>query len=136
MTESAKRWETAEEGELPPSIHSTQEDICYVLSPQQKICHGIQRASDPNPHQYQLSDFDKVEKIGEGTFGQVYRAEYRCPDTGEKKLFALKKLNMVMDESTDMGFPLTALREIKYLSILDHDNIVRIKQVLSSKRKL
>jgi hypothetical protein len=42
---------------------------------------------------------------------------------------------MVMDESTDMGFPLTALREIKYLSILDHDNIVRIKQVLSSKRK-
>ena len=41
-----------------------------------------------------------------------------------------------MDESTDMGFPLTALREIKYLSILDHDNIVRIKQVLNSKRKL
>lgn len=40
-----------------------------------------------------------------------------------------------MDESTDMGFPLTALREIKYLSILDNDNIVRIKQVLNSKRK-
>jgi hypothetical protein len=57
----------------------------------------------------------------------VYRAEYRCPKTGQIKLFALKKLNMVMDETTDMGFPLTALREIKYLSILDNDNIVRIK---------
>ena len=34
---------------------------------------------------------------------------------------------MVIDENSDLGFPLTALREIKYLSILDHNNIVRIK---------
>lgn len=42
---------------------------------------------------------------------------------------------MVLEENSDLGFPLTALREIKYLSILDNDNIVRIKQVLNSKRK-
>lgn len=71
-----------------------------------------------------LSDFDKVEKIGEGTFGKVYKAEYRDPLTGELKLFALKKLNMMIDEMTDLGFPLTALREIKYLSTLNHENIV------------
>ena len=50
-------------------------------------------------------------------------------------MFALKKLNMIFEESADQGFPLTALREIKYLSILDHPNIVQIKQVLNSKRK-
>lgn len=42
-------------------------------------------------------------------------------------MYALKKLNMIFDEASDWGFPLTALREIKYLAQLDHDNIVRIK---------
>jgi hypothetical protein len=40
-----------------------------------------------------------------------------------------------MEEMQDLGFPVTALREIKYLSQLDHDNIVRIRQVIDSKRK-
>jgi len=48
-----------------------------------------------------LSDFDKIEKIGQGTFGKVYRAEYKDPTTGEIKLYALKKLNMIMDEMSD-----------------------------------
>ena len=116
-----------EEGELIPSEYSTQEVENFVLKPrQQKICRGIQRASDPEPANFELSNFENVEKIGEGTFGDVYRAEYKCPN-GETKLFALKKLKMVIDENSDLGFPLTALREIKYLSILDHNNIVRIK---------
>jgi serine/threonine protein kinase len=59
-----------------------------------------------------LSDFEDVEKIGEGTFGKVYKGKYRDPVTGECKMYALKKLNMM--EETE-GFPLTALREIKYL---------------------
>jgi serine/threonine protein kinase len=59
-----------------------------------------------------LSDFDSIEKIGEGTFGKVYKALYRDPKTGVKRMYALKKLNMM--EETE-GFPLTALREIKYL---------------------
>jgi len=29
-----------------------------------------------------LSDFEKVEKIGEGTFGKVYKAVCRDPVTG------------------------------------------------------
>ena len=48
-----------------------------------------------------LSDFEKIEKIGQGTFGKVYRAEYKDPSTGEVKLYALKKLNMLMDEMSD-----------------------------------
>jgi hypothetical protein len=47
--------------------------------------------------------------------------------TKETSYWALKKLNMLMEEMQDQGFPLTALREIKYLSQLDHDNIVRIR---------
>ena len=48
-----------------------------------------------------LSDFEKVEKIGEGTFGKVYRAILQTPegDSRPEQIFALKKLNMVFDES-------------------------------------
>ena len=84
---------------------------------------------------FRLSDFDKIEKIGEGTFGKVYKAEYRDPQTGVVSYYALKKLKMIIDEMTDQGFPLTALREIKYLSTLDHENIVAIRQVIHAKRK-
>lgn len=48
-----------------------------------------------------LSDFDKIEKIGEGTFGKVYKAEYKDPKTGKIRLYALKKLNMLIDETQD-----------------------------------
>lgn len=75
-----------------------------------------------------------MHKIGEGTFGKVYKADYIQPD-GTIKHFALKKMNMILDEQNDQGFPLTSLREIKYLSILDHENVVKLKQVIHSKRK-
>lgn len=65
----------------------------------------------------------------------MYKAEYKDPLTGEVKYYALKKLKMIIDEMTDQGFPLTALREIKYLSTLDHENIVAIRQVIHAKRK-
>ena len=90
---------------------------------------------DTSVKRYRLSDFEKIEKIGEGTFGKVYRAEYKDPDTGKVSKFALKKLNMIMEDMNDQGFPLTALREIKYLSSLHHENIVTIRQVIDSKRK-
>jgi serine/threonine protein kinase len=57
----------------------------------------------------------------------VYRCEYKCPKTGAESLFAIKKLKMVFSEYQDQGFPLTALREIKYLQSLDHENIVKIR---------
>ena len=57
----------------------------------------------------------------------VYKAEYKDPETGKTRLYALKKLKIMQDEMQDRGFPLTALREIKYLSLLDHENIVALR---------
>eukprot|EP00347_Sterkiella_histriomuscorum_P024188 403332004 len=80
--------------------------------------------------QKKLGNYDKIEKIGEGTFGQVYKGEYVNPDTGEKKLVALKKLNMINEKD---GFPITALREIKYLKQLSHENVVKLEDIIASR---
>ena len=52
------------------------------------------------------------------------------PHTGERSKMALKKLNMVHEKE---GFPITALREIKFLQSLNHENIVKLHNVLHSK---
>lgn len=65
-----------------------------------------------------VEDYVKVEKIGEGTYGVVYKA--RCKKSGN--FVAMKKIRL---ESEDEGVPSTAIREISLLKELQHPNIVR-----------
>lgn len=64
-----------------------------------------------------VDDYSKIEKIGEGTYGVVYKARHK--KTG--KLAALKKIRL---ESEEEGVPSTAIREISLLKELRHPNIV------------
>ncbi|NXY92748.1 CDK3 kinase, partial [Alcedo cyanopectus] len=73
--------------------------------------------------------FEKVEKIGEGTYGVVYKA--RNKRTGQ--LVALKKI--CLDSDTE-GVPSTAIREVALLKELKHSNIVRLLDVVHSQKKL
>ncbi|PIA33058.1 hypothetical protein AQUCO_04200066v1 [Aquilegia coerulea] len=72
-----------------------------------------------------FDNFDKLEKIGEGTYGEVFMA--RETKTGE--VTALKKI--MMDNERE-GFPITAIREIKILKKLQHDNVVKLKEIVTS----
>uniref|UniRef100_A0A0D6R3E1 Protein kinase domain-containing protein n=1 Tax=Araucaria cunninghamii TaxID=56994 RepID=A0A0D6R3E1_ARACU len=69
--------------------------------------------------------FEKIEQIGEGTYGQVYMA--REIQTGE--IVALKKVRM---DNEREGFPITAIREIKILKKLQHDNVIKLKEIVTS----
>ncbi|XP_071430056.1 cyclin-dependent kinase 3 isoform X2 [Pithys albifrons albifrons] len=73
--------------------------------------------------------FQKVEKIGEGTYGVVYKA--RNKRTGQ--LVALKKIHL---DTESEGVPSTAIREISLLKELKHPNIVRLLDVIHSQKKL
>lgn len=76
-----------------------------------------------------LDSYRKIEKIGEGTYGVVYKALNQS--TGET--VALKKIRL---ESEDEGVPSTAIREISLLKELTHPNVVTLNDVLYSENKL
>ncbi|KAM7269368.1 hypothetical protein ACFE04_024865 [Oxalis oulophora] len=70
-----------------------------------------------------VDEFERLNKIDEGTYGVVYRA--RDKKTGE--VVALKKVKM---EKEREGFPLTSLREINILLSFHHPSIVDVKEVV------
>ena len=73
--------------------------------------------------------YEQVAQVGEGTYGQVFKA--KADKTGV--IVALKKIRM---ESEKDGFPITAMREIKLLQGLRHDNVVRLHEMMLSKNSI
>lgn len=65
-----------------------------------------------------LDRYEREMKIGEGTYGVVYKARNRDDGT----VVALKKIRL---EHEDEGVPSTAIREISILKELNHPAIVR-----------
>ncbi|KAF3785348.1 putative serine/threonine-protein kinase, partial [Nymphaea thermarum] len=70
-----------------------------------------------------VDEFERLNRIDEGTYGVVYRAKNK--KSGE--IVALKKVKM---EKEREGFPLTSLREINILLSFHHPSIVDVKEVV------
>ncbi|XP_043705965.1 cyclin-dependent kinase G-2 isoform X2 [Telopea speciosissima] len=70
-----------------------------------------------------VDEFERLNKIDEGTYGVVYRAK----DKKTSEIVALKKVKM---EKEREGFPLTSLREINILLSFHHPSIVDVKEVV------
>ena len=75
------------------------------------------------------SKYIKTSKLGEGTYGIVYRAK----DQKGQEIYALKKIRLQVEEE---GIPSTAIREISLLKELNHVNIVKLYEVLHTPKKL
>lgn len=67
--------------------------------------------------------YERIEKLGEGTYGVVYKAK----DLYKGETVAIKKIRL---ENEDEGMPSTAMREIAILKELNHPNIVHLKDVI------
>lgn len=79
----------------------------------------INQSTATNTNLKDIKHFYTVkEKIGEGTYGVVYKAE---DNLNNKRLVALKKIRL---ESEEEGIPSTAIREVSILRELKHENIV------------
>jgi len=75
-----------------------------------------------------VDEFEKLNKLGEGTYGVVYMAR----DKHSKEIYALKRL--IMHNERKDGFPITSLREIGILKrCVDNKHCVRLEGVAISR---
>lgn len=74
-----------------------------------------------------VAHYERLEQIGEGTYGQVYRA--KALDDG--RIVALKKTRI--HHGGYWGMPLQLIREIKILKRLQHPNLLKLIEVVTSK---
>ncbi|OMJ69356.1 hypothetical protein SteCoe_32943 [Stentor coeruleus] len=79
--------------------------------------------------EHNLLRYQKIEKIGEGTYGVVYKTL----DKKKNTIVALKKIRL---QSEDSGMPATTIREIAILKELKHQNIVRLLDCIYDPYKL
>ncbi|XP_019168198.1 PREDICTED: probable serine/threonine-protein kinase At1g54610 [Ipomoea nil] len=70
--------------------------------------------------------FEKLDKIGQGTYSNVYRAR----DLDQRKIVALKKVRFDNLEPESVRF---MAREIHILRRLDHPNIIKLEGLVTSR---
>ncbi|KAH0539670.1 cyclin-dependent kinase 7 [Cotesia glomerata] len=76
-----------------------------------------------------LRRYEKIDFLGEGQFATVYKAK----DTETDQIVAVKKIKVASRAEARDGINRTALREIKLLQDLKHDNIIGLLDVFGYK---
>lgn len=113
----------------PPPVAFEEEQVTPVghsehdIHPPERV--GSQDIDIPEYASSEKELYAIVSQVGEGTFGKVYKAR----NTITKVHVALKRIRM---ETERDGFPVTAMREIKLLQSLRHDNVVRLYEMMVS----
>lgn len=73
-----------------------------------------------------MTDYEKLNKIGQGAYGVVYKAKNLKTD----EILALKRIKI---DKPQNGLSITAIREINILNSVRHPNIVEFKGVVVGK---
>ncbi|EME89040.1 cell division control protein 2 [Pseudocercospora fijiensis CIRAD86] len=72
-----------------------------------------------------MENYQKMEKVGEGTYGVVYKA--RDLTTPDHRIVALKKIRL---EAEDEGVPSTAIREISLMKEMQDPSVLRLLNIV------
>ncbi|CCO27626.1 hypothetical protein BN14_01611 [Rhizoctonia solani AG-1 IB] len=117
-------------GTTTPIRTSTQTSPAFL--PENKVLRAVVSSSAAAPRRppkvpKTASEYQIICQVGEGTFGKVYKARSLAnPDAR----VALKRIRM---EGEKDGFPVTAMREIKLLQSLRHENVINLHEMMVSK---
>jgi cyclin-dependent kinase 8/11 len=87
-----------------------------------------------NQKRQQLTDkYKLIGKIGEGTYGLVYKAELASRDRDrnddDEQSFAVKMIKSHKEGKNDVVLSIATVREIKILREMHHDNVVHLHDV-------
>jgi CTD kinase subunit alpha len=116
---------------FPPRRHDFRDPPPPTTRKVKKIMKRL-KPKPQLPDEFKTSDSVYYRKpgnesvVGSGTYGKVFKAIH----VYTKNLVALKKIRM---EGERDGFPVTAVREIKLLQSLKHQNIVKLQEVMVEK---
>lgn len=73
-----------------------------------------------------MQKYQILGAIGEGAYGVVLR----CRHIDTKEIVAIKKFK---ESEEDQNVKKTTVREVKVLKVLEHDNIVKLKEAFRKK---
>lgn len=99
----------------------------HITSNENKHVNGIKEDYRSDSKSWKIphtSKYEKVTQIGQGTYGKVYKGR-------EKNTNNYVALKCILTDG--LGFPITSLREISFLKNLDHPNVVKLREIVSSK---
>ncbi|HTL54767.1 MAG TPA: serine/threonine-protein kinase [Candidatus Limnocylindrales bacterium] len=105
-------------------LANNQEDTFLVQGVSDPLRHSMEVAGKLTLHEEQIGDcigrYKLLEKIGEGGFGVVYRAEQREP---VRRQIAVKVIKLGMDTKSIVA---RFEAERQALALMDHPNIARV----------
>eukprot|EP00826_Nyctotherus_ovalis_P059481 TRINITY_DN8274_c0_g1_i9.p1 TRINITY_DN8274_c0_g1~~TRINITY_DN8274_c0_g1_i9.p1 ORF type:complete len:314 (-),score=106.80 TRINITY_DN8274_c0_g1_i9:79-1020(-) len=78
---------------------------------------------------HSLDKYTRAEPVGGGAYGVVYKG---C-DTQTGETIAVKRIKIEVENE---GIPSTAIREIALLREIEHENVIKLKDVITSDQKL
>ena len=78
--------------------------------------------------------YEKLSKVGQGTYGKVYKARIKHKSNSKDEKIENVALKKIILEKEKDGFPLTAIREIMILRRLKHKNISNLLEVAVSSK--
>ncbi|KNC76955.1 CMGC/CDK protein kinase [Sphaeroforma arctica JP610] len=112
----------AQESKLHKSAHLLFVDSNEQPVRRKSMPHVVSTQTNKQLGYGKVESYQKLEKLGEGTYAQVYRGVSTI--TGEQ--CALKEINLDAEE----GAPCTAIREASLLRELKHVNIVILHDIV------
>ncbi|VDN92287.1 unnamed protein product [Brugia pahangi] len=131
---SARRWneqDIQKRLSLPADLRlplSVIEKLNRTPTLDQPLTRKNRRASLSEIGFGKLETYEKLEKLGEGTYATVYKGRSRLTE----KFVALKEIRLELEE----GAPCTAIREVSILRDLRHANIVTLHDIIHTERIL
>lgn len=100
--------------ELPPRAYGEGKVFSMCISNDPAAFCSESRLTVCRAHM----QYEKIERVGEGTYGVVYKAR----DRRTNMIVALKKIRLEQEEE---GVPSTAIREVALLKELNHPHVVK-----------